>query len=208
MNNIEQEALSSQMIRRKVKSFKTAALLLVFLGSLGGDQFYLGNTKRGIIKLVCTLTFILMPITAILNCLDLVRLVDTVDKANGIPQQKLAGENCASNQEVYKLMETLDEQQQNRFLPLYLVQRKKYTTFAIIWICVGWLGIDQFYLGKYKLGFFKLFCGITLYFLLISCIISIWNLVHAIRDIEAKNAEIIAAIQHEIITGYTTNVVK
>lgn len=53
----------------------TAILLAFFLGGLGIHNFYLGETKRGVIKLVLTLIGIGAPISGILALIDFIKML-------------------------------------------------------------------------------------------------------------------------------------
>ncbi len=55
---------------------RTVALLLsLFLGSFGIHNFYLGYTKRGILQLVFCLSCVLAGVSAIMNLIDLFKLI-------------------------------------------------------------------------------------------------------------------------------------
>ena len=57
------------------KSKVTAAILALFLGTLGVHDFYLGYKKQGIIKLVLTLTMVGAFVSSILTIIDLIKIL-------------------------------------------------------------------------------------------------------------------------------------
>jgi TM2 domain-containing membrane protein YozV len=58
-----------------MKKKLTAILLAWFLGVFGAHQFYLGNTKRGIIYLVGSFFCITMPVVWVFVIIDLVKYI-------------------------------------------------------------------------------------------------------------------------------------
>ena len=65
------------------KSRIVAALLALFLGTLGIHQFYLGNTLSGVIRIVVTLTYVGAFVTAVLALVECVMyLVASDEKFN------------------------------------------------------------------------------------------------------------------------------
>lgn len=66
-----------------MKDKTVAALLAFFLGGLGIQWFYLGNTKRGIVYIVLTITLIGAPVSGILSLIDFIKfLTVSVDEFN------------------------------------------------------------------------------------------------------------------------------
>jgi len=67
------------------KSRMVAFLLSSFFGAFGIHQFYVGNTKRGIIMLILAFTFVLMIIPAVMNFIDWIKLLmGTFEDAEGL----------------------------------------------------------------------------------------------------------------------------
>lgn len=56
------------------KNKTVAAVLALFLGTLGIHKFYLGNTKMGLIYILISITFIGLFVTAILSLYDAIKL--------------------------------------------------------------------------------------------------------------------------------------
>lgn len=73
------------------KQWIVALLLAFFLGPLGIHNFYLGYTKKGIIQLVLTLTFIGIIVSGIWSFIDFIMLImrsgDYATDAQGQPLQ-------------------------------------------------------------------------------------------------------------------------
>jgi TM2 domain-containing membrane protein YozV len=60
-----------------MKNRTTAALLSLFLGGIGGQNFYLGHTMMGLLSLLFCWTFI----PAILGLVDFIRFLSMTDRA-------------------------------------------------------------------------------------------------------------------------------
>lgn len=73
------------------KTKTTAALIAFFVGSLGIMDFYAGNTKRGIIKLVLSLTCIGAIAAAVMNVLDMFKIAN--EKYVDVNGKPFAGPN-------------------------------------------------------------------------------------------------------------------
>ncbi len=58
-----------------MKKKLTAILLTLFTGAFGGHQFYLGNTKRGILYLLGTIFCITYPVVWVFVLLDLIKYI-------------------------------------------------------------------------------------------------------------------------------------
>ncbi len=56
------------------KDKTVAGILALFLGALGIHNFYLGETKKGVLKLVLSITFIGSFVSAILALVDAIKL--------------------------------------------------------------------------------------------------------------------------------------
>jgi TM2 domain-containing membrane protein YozV len=67
---------------RQAKSYNTALLLAIFTGWwLGGHNFYLGRTWRGVLHIILALLSLTL-IPLILTIIDIVNLHKTVDRIN------------------------------------------------------------------------------------------------------------------------------
>ena len=58
----------------------TAALLALFLGGFGIHQFYLGNSGKGVLYLILTLTIIGALVTAVLALIDFITYLTKSDE--------------------------------------------------------------------------------------------------------------------------------
>ena len=62
------------------KNRMTAALLALFLGGFGIHQFYLGNSGKGVLYLILTLTIIGALVTAVLALIDFITYLTKSDE--------------------------------------------------------------------------------------------------------------------------------
>lgn len=62
----------------EVSAYKklTVGCIAFFLGMMGIHQFYVGNKKRGIIMLICSLSGILTPVSGVMWIIDMIKIVN------------------------------------------------------------------------------------------------------------------------------------
>lgn len=108
-----------------------AVLLSSFIGFFGADRFYLGRIGSGIAKL---LTFGGLGIWAIVDTILII--------GNKLPDDK--------GVLPYKKVPPVELVESGQ------VSKREWVVALLYSIFFGWLGLDRFYLGHKKLGFFKL----------------------------------------------------
>ncbi len=82
-------SLKKEPIVESKRNMYVAALLALFLGTIGIHDFYLGYTKQGVIKIILTVTAIGSVISVIWSIVDLVKILTGEKKdADGYPLSK------------------------------------------------------------------------------------------------------------------------
>ena len=156
---------------KSVYNRKTLVLLSIFFGGFGVDRFYIGDYKRGVLKIL--LNVFTLGIWWVLDIINLYKRANQLVYHELVSKMKAVDELTEaeyraysyiaeySNPEDYgKILRAVKGIAEDKLEQVYNVKVYKPIKMILISYFLGECGVDHFYVGDVKGGLLKLFLGV------------------------------------------------